>query len=132
MRILVTGGLGYIGSHTCIDLLAKDYELAIIDNLSNSTKNVLNSLKKLSGKKIQFFQNDITDRDKIKSICKDFSPDCIIHFAGLKSVSESISKPDEYYMINVQGTENILDAMSASGCKNYFFIICCRIRKAKI
>ena len=64
MRILVTGGLGYIGSHTCIDLLAKDYELAIIDNLSNSTKNVLNSLKKLSGKKIQFFQNDITDRDK--------------------------------------------------------------------
>ncbi len=121
MRILVTGGLGYIGSHTCIDLLAKDFELAIIDNLSNSTKNVLNSLKKLSGKQIQFFQNDITDRDKIKSICKDFSPDCIIHFAGLKSVSESISKPDEYYMINVKGTENILDAMSASGCKKIIF-----------
>ena len=121
MRVLVTGGLGFIGSHTCIDLLERNFDIAIVDDLSNSSKEILRILKNLSKKNIEFYENNITDKESIKKIFSEFRPNSVIHFAGLKSVSESIKKPDEYFEVNVKGTQNILNAMDFCGCKKIIF-----------
>lgn len=121
MKILITGGLGYLGSHTCIDLLKKGYKVIIIDNLSNSSEKVLEGIKKISGKKPKFIKCDIRDQSRLIQIFKDSSPQYVIHFAGLKSVTDSLYLPLDYFENNVTGTINLLKAMDASECKNIVF-----------
>jgi UDP-glucose 4-epimerase len=111
MAILVTGGVGYIGSHTVVELLDKNNDVIIIDNLSNSSIESLERVKKISGKSVQFYQGDILDKTFLKSVFNKHEVDSVIHFAGLKAVGESVSKPIEYYQNNVQGTLTLIDAM---------------------
>ena len=111
MTILVTGGTGYIGSHTAVELLGLGYDVIIADNLSNSSIDVLNSIEKITGKKPRFYLVDLTDREKTREIFKENKIDAVIHFAGLKAVGESVSMPIEYYHNNMTGTFNLVDAM---------------------
>lgn len=111
MRVLVTGGMGYIGSHTCVELLQRGDEIIIVDNLSNSKIEVLDKIKKITGKDVAFFKVDILDRDSLDKIFKENKIDAVIHFAGLKAVGESVTKPVEYYINNVSGTLVLLDVM---------------------
>ena len=97
MRVMVTGGLGYIGSHVCVDLLSKGHEVGVIDNLANSTTKVLDGIKSISGKEIKLYLNDIRDMPQVDKVFQDFKPDFVIHFAGLKSVSDSVVQPLDYY-----------------------------------
>ena len=97
MRILVTGGAGYIGSHTVLELLNTGYEVVVLDNLSNSSPESLKRVEKLTGKKVTFYEADILDRDKLNEIFSKEKFDACIHFAGLKAVGESVEKPWEYY-----------------------------------
>ena len=108
MAILVTGGVGYIGSHTVVELLDKNNDVIIIDNLSNSSIESLERVKKISGKSVQFYQGDILDKTFLKSVFNKHEVDSVIHFAGLKAVGESVSKPIEYYREDfpVGGTTN--------------------------
>lgn len=122
MAILVTGGTGYIGSHTVVELQKAGYEVVIIDNLSNSSKEVLGRVEKLTGKKAAFYEADIRDRaalDRIFAEHKDI--EACIHFAGLKAVGESVAKPLEYYDNNIRGTLTLLEAMRDAGVKNFVF-----------
>lgn len=119
--ILITGGLGYIGSHTCVELLKLNYELLIVDNLVNSDKKVLEKIELISRKKVKFILLDITNYEKLDNVFKENNIDTIIHFAGLKSVSESISKPDLYYRNNVIGTKNLILLMNKYNVKNFIF-----------
>lgn len=121
MRVMVTGGIGYLGSHTCVDLLSKGYEVVVIDNLVNSTSDVLKGIKAISGKEIKFYLSDIRNLPQLVEIFQDFKPNMVIHFAGLKSVSESVISPLDYYENNVGGTINVLKAMDMSSCKNIIF-----------
>ncbi len=91
--ILVTGGLGYIGSHTVVELIENNYEVVIIDNLSNSKIETLDKLEKITGKKIKYYQNDVCDKESLEKIFKENKIDAVIHFAGYKAVGESVSKP---------------------------------------
>lgn len=119
--ILLTGGLGYIGSHTCVELIKNGYEVIILDNLSNSKIEVLDKLKKLTNRDIKFYKSDLTNLAEIKAIFKNESIDAIIHFAGLKAVGESVEKPLSYYNNNIYGTLNLLIAMEAFNVKNLVF-----------
>ncbi len=121
MKILVTGGAGYIGSHTCVELLDEGYEVVIVDNLDNSNKKVVDRIEEITGKKTVFYENDIRDAEAMNRIFADEKPDCVIHFAGLKAVGESVQKPLEYYENNINGTLVMLDAMRKNGCKNIIF-----------
>lgn len=120
-RLLVTGGLGYIGSHTVLKLLKADFDIVIIDNLVNSKMTVLEKLINLSGKPIEFIQGDITEPKFIQQIFLENEFSSIIHFAGLKSVSESEEFPEKYYETNVRGTQNLLDAFIHAGGGNFIF-----------
>ena len=100
-RILVTGGLGYIGSHTCVELIRSGYEVSIIDNLVNSERFVLDRIEKITGEKIDFYEIDITDLTQTRICFNDKKFDIVIHFAALKSVNESIKFPDRYFKNNV-------------------------------
>ena len=104
MRILLTGGTGFIGSHTCVALLEAGHEVTIVDNLSNSKKSVLNGIEEITGKSVEFIEADITDKKAIQRIISEYRPQGVIHFAALKAVAESIEKPLEYYHNNVTGT----------------------------
>ena len=97
MAILVTGGAGYIGSHTCVELLDAGYDVVVLDNLSNSSEKSLDRVKALTGKEVKFYKGDILDRDILNKIFKEEKIDSCIHFAGLKAVGESVAKPWEYY-----------------------------------
>jgi len=103
-NILVTGGTGYIGSHACVELLNNNYNVIIIDNLTNSNKNTLNKIEEITQKKVIFFEADIRDKVILKNLFKQYTIDTVMHFAGLKAVGESCKKPLMYYQNNINGT----------------------------
>lgn len=120
-KILVTGGTGYIGSHTAVELIQAGYEVAILDNLSNSKIEVLDKIKKITGVKPKFYKADIRDIEALHNVFRESNFDAVIHFAGLKAVAESIEKPLSYYENNVIGSINLLKCMEESGVKNIVF-----------
>lgn len=121
MAILVTGGAGFIGSHTCVELLNSGYEVVVVDNLCNSSKESLKRVEKITGKKVTFYEADILDREALNKIFEAEKIDSVIHFAGLKAVGESVQKPLEYYYNNITGTLILCDVMRKHGCKNIIF-----------
>ena len=121
MAILVTGGAGYIGSHTCVEILNAGYEIVILDNFYNSCPESLNRIKELSGKDFKFYECDIRDREGLDKVFAENKIDAVIHFAGLKAVGESCAKPLEYYENNVGGTITLCEAMRDAGCKKIVF-----------
>ena len=121
MSILVTGGAGYIGSHTCIERLNAGYEIVVVDNFYNSKKESLNRIAELSGKQFAFYECDIRDAEGMDKIFKNEKIDAVIHFAGLKAVGESCQKPVEYYDNNIGGTLTLCDVMRKNGCKKIVF-----------
>ncbi|HWA38773.1 MAG TPA: UDP-glucose 4-epimerase GalE [Burkholderiales bacterium] len=120
-RVLVTGGLGYIGSHTCVALCAAGWQPTIVDNLSNAKLSVLSRLSELTGKAIDLYQADLRDAEEMKKIFEKQPCDAVIHFAGLKAVGESVAKPQLYYDNNVGGTRVLLDAMARHGVRRIVF-----------
>lgn len=121
MRILVSGGAGYIGSHTCHQLLMQGHEVVVFDNLSNSSEESLNRVRALTGKEITFYKADMLDAEAINEIFDKEQIDAVIHFAGLKAVGESVAKPLEYYHNNITGTLVLCDAMRKHGVKKMIF-----------
>lgn len=121
MAILVTGGAGYIGSHTCIELLDAGYEVVVVDNLCNSSRESLTRVEEITGKTITFYEADLLDRDQLAYIFDTEVIDAVIHFAGLKAVGESVGKPLEYYHNNITGTLILCDEMRRHGVKNIVF-----------
>jgi UDP-glucose 4-epimerase len=121
MSILVTGGTGYIGSHTSVELIKQGYDIVIADNLSNSKADVIDKIEKITGKRPAFYQVDILDREGIEMIFSAHKIDAVIHFAGKKAVGESVQKPLMYYHNNITGTINVLEAMLKYGCKKLVF-----------
>ncbi|HEY8443761.1 MAG TPA: UDP-glucose 4-epimerase GalE [Clostridia bacterium] len=119
--ILVTGGTGYIGSHTAIELINAGYEIVILDNLSNSKIEALNRIKLITGKEVKFYQVDLLDKEELEKVFKENSITDVIHFAGLKAVGESVSIPLTYYHNNITGTIYLLEAMRKYGVKNIVF-----------
>lgn len=121
MKILLTGGAGYIGSHTAIELIERGYEAVIADNLVNSSVKVLDRIEKICGKKPVFYQIDCCDKKALDQLFCENKPDAVIHFAGLKAVGESCAKPIEYYQNNLDSTLVLLDVMRKHGVKNIIF-----------
>lgn len=119
--ILVTGGAGFIGSHTLVELLTAGYNVVVVDNLSNSSSESLRRVERITGRKVAFYQADIRDRQALDSLLAEHHCDACIHFAGLKAVGESVEKPWEYYENNISGTLTLLDALRDHGCKNIIF-----------
>ena len=111
MKILVTGGAGYIGSHTCVELLNAGHEITVLDNLCNSCEKSLDMVKEITGKDFKFYEVDLLDKDAVMKVFDENEFDSVIHFAGLKAVGESVSMPIEYYHNNMTGTFNLVDAM---------------------
>ena len=120
-KILVTGGAGYIGSHTCVELLNAGRELVVIDNFSNSKPEVLENIKKITGKDFVFYEMDYSDRDKLQKVFEENEIDSVINFAGYKAVGESVEKPIEYYTNNVSGALVLLDTMRKYNVKKFVF-----------
>ena len=121
MKILVTGGAGYIGSHTAVELLENGYDVVVIDNLVNSSRKCIDRIEQITGKKVSFYEADTLDKDTVESIFDKENIDACIHFAGLKAVGESVEKPWEYYENNIQGTLILIDAMRRHNVKNFIF-----------
>ena len=121
MKILVTGAAGYIGSHTCLELLQAGYEVVAVDNLSNSKEEALRRVQELAGKSLEFHQVDLLDRESLSKVFDCTSIDAVIHFAGLKAVGESVAIPLSYYHNNVTGTITLCQVMSAHKVKNIIF-----------
>lgn len=121
MKVLVTGGSGYIGSHTCVQLLLQGHDVIILDNLCNSKRSVLPIIERLGGKSATFVEGDIRNEALMTEILHDHAIEAVIHFAGLKAVGESVAKPLEYYDNNVTGTLKLVSAMRAAGVKNFIF-----------
>ena len=121
MKILVTGGTGYIGSHTVVELLSAGYEVEILDNLYNSKESVLDTISELTGVRPKFYKTDILDEEHLAEIFSSTKYDAVIHFAGLKAVAESVEQPLKYYENNVKGTINLLNAMLTAGVNNIIF-----------
>lgn len=121
MSILVTGGAGYIGSHTCLELLKAGYEVVVVDNLCNSSEEAVKRVEKIAGKPVKFYQADILNREALNKIFDNEEVDSVIHFAGLKAVGESVAKPLEYYHNNITGTLILCDVMRNHGVKNIVF-----------
>ena len=120
-KILVTGGAGFIGSHTCVELLDSGYEVVVVDNLCNSSKESLKRVEKITGKSVKFYEADIADKDAMNKVFEENDISCVIHFAGLKAVGESVQKPLEYYQNNISGTLNMCEVMRNHGVKNIIF-----------
>ena len=121
MAILITGGAGYIGSHTCVQLLAAGQKIVVIDNLSNSSQEALHRVEKITGQKIHFIQADIRDKTALRAIFKAHTINAVVHFAGLKAVGESNDKPQLYYDNNVSGSLNLFEVMAECNVKNIVF-----------
>ena len=121
MNVLVTGGAGYIGSHTCVELLECGYEVIVIDNLSNSNPKSLERVQELTGKTLKFYEGDVRDEALLQKIFTENEIGCVIHFAGLKAVGESVAKPWEYYDNNLNSTLMLTKVMKQFGMKNIIF-----------
>ena len=121
MKILVTGGAGYIGSHTCVELLNNDYEVVVVDNLYNSCEEALRRVEKITGKTLTFYEGDLLDQDMLETVFEKERPEAVIHFAGYKAVGESVEKPIEYYHNNLTGTLLLCDTMRKFDCKKMVF-----------
>ncbi len=121
MAILVTGGAGYIGSHTVVELLENGREVVVVDNLCNSSEKSLERVKEITGRDVKFYKADILDKAALEEIFEKESIESVIHFAGLKAVGESVAKPWEYYNNNITGTLVLLEVMKNHGCKNIIF-----------
>ena len=122
MKILVTGGLGYIGSHITVELLEAGYSVVVLDNLINSKIEVLEKIKKIiNNKRLYFFKVDIRDKEELKKIFKKNNVESVIHCAGLKIISESISNPNKYYDHNINGTVSLCSVMESYGVRNLIF-----------
>lgn len=121
MTVFVTGGCGYIGSHTCIELIQQGLEPVIIDNLYNSKEIVLDRIQKITGKRPKFYQGDIRDKNLLNKIFEENNITSVIHFAGLKAVGESVHKPLEYYDVNVYGSITLLEVMKKANIKKFIF-----------
>ena len=119
--ILVTGGAGYIGSHTSVELIKNGYDIVILDNLCNSKYESINRIIELTGKEVPFEKVDLLDYDGVKAVFDKYDIDAVIHFAGLKAVGESVEKPMLYYNNNITGTLNLLRIMNDYGCKKIVF-----------
>ena len=120
-KVLVTGGAGYIGSHTCVQLLEAGYSLVVLDNLCNSSSESLRRVEQITGKSLEFIEGDIRDRPLLDELFSSHSIDSVIHFAGLKAVGESVAEPILYYQNNVAGTLTLCEAMAAHGVKKIVF-----------
>ena len=121
MKILVTGGTGYIGSHTCIELLNAGYEIVVLDNLSNSKVEVVDKIKKITGKDFKFYEQDLCNEEKLDTLFKNENIDAVIHFAGLKAVGESVEKPILYYQNNLDSTLTLCKIMNKYNVKKIVF-----------
>ena len=121
MKILLTGGAGYIGSHTAIELDKAGHEVVIVDNLVNSKEEAVRRVEKIIGKEVPFIKADVRDREAMDKIFKTYKIDAVIHFAGLKAVGESVAKPLEYYENNMNATFVLVDTMRNNGGKNIIF-----------
>lgn len=121
MAILVPGGAGYIGSHTVVELLNKGKEVVIIDNFSNSKPEVLDKVKKITGKDFKFYEMDYNDREKLEKVFEENDIEAVMNFAGYKAVGESVQKPIEYYMNNISGCLVVLDVMKKFNVKKFIF-----------
>ncbi|MCW8889717.1 MAG: UDP-glucose 4-epimerase GalE [Sedimenticola sp.] len=121
MRILVTGGAGYIGSHTCVELLEEGHDVVVIDNLCNSYRESLNRVKQITGKDVHFLEGDVRDAAFLEYVFLQQAIDAVIHFAGLKAVGESTEIPLDYYQNNIAGTLSLLEAMQTAGVKTFVF-----------
>jgi len=121
MKILVTGGAGYIGSHACVELLNAGYEIVVVDNLSNSKEEALRRVQEITGRELKFYKEDLLDYEALDTIFKEESIDGVIHFAGLKAVGESVSIPLRYYHNNITGTLNLCGAMQKYGVRDLVF-----------
>lgn len=121
MRILVTGGAGYIGSHTVVELINNGYDVLVVDNFSNSKPIVLDRLREITGRDIKFYEIDLCDKDKLRVVFDENKIDAVIHFAGYKAVGESVAKPLMYYRNNIDSTLSLLEIMSEYGVKKIVF-----------
>ena len=121
MNVLVTGGAGYIGSHTCVELLNSGYGVVVVDNFANSSPESVKRVEKITGKKVALYEADVRDKAALDKIFSEHKIDWVIHFAGLKAVGESCAKPVEYYDNNLNGTLVLLQAMREHGCKKIVF-----------
>lgn len=121
MKVLVTGGAGYIGSHTCVELLENGYDVVIADNLFNAREDVIGKIRTITGKSPVFARIDIQDRDALEKLFEEHKIDAVIHFAGYKAVGESVQKPLEYYHNNIYGTIVLLETMRKHGCRKMVF-----------
>jgi len=121
MKVLVTGGTGYIGSHTCISLLENGYEVVVVDNLSNSKRTVLDKVEKITGKAVSFYEYDVGDEVKLRTVFREESIDAVIHFAGLKAVGESVAVPLRYYENNLISSIKLMKVMEEFAVKNLVF-----------
>ena len=121
MKILVTGGIGYIGSHTCVELLNSGVEIVVVDNLSNSSKESLNRVEEITGKSVPFYQVDVLDKASLEKVFREHLIDAVVHFAGLKAVGESVEKPLEYYHNNITGTLILCEVMKKYGVWDIIF-----------
>ncbi len=121
MSILVTGGTGFIGSHTVVELLENNEDVVVVDNFVNSSPDVIDKIKQITGKDFSFYEVDILDREKLEKVFEENSIDSVIHFAGLKAVGESVQKPLEYYHNNITGTLVLLETMRKYNCKEIVF-----------
>ena len=121
MAILITGGCGYIGSHTCLEMLAAGYDIVVLDNYYNAKPEALHRVQALAGKSFPFYECDIRDADGLRPIFRENQIDAVIHFAGLKAVGESVKKPLAYYDNNVGGTVTLCQVMAEAGCKRMIF-----------
>lgn len=121
MNILLAGGAGYIGSHTAVELLNSGYDVLVVDNFYNSNPEVVNRIESITSKKVKCYNADVKDKDKVLRIMQENKIDCVIHFAGLKAVGESVQKPLLYYRNNIDTTLTLLECMSETGCDNFVF-----------
>jgi UDP-glucose 4-epimerase len=127
VKILVTGGAGYIGSHTCLELLGNDYEVVVVDNLSNSKEESLKRVMDLAGKRLEFYKMDLLDKVSLNKVFGKAAFDAVIHFAGLKAVGESVNSPLKYYTNNVAGTIALCEVMIRHNIKNLIFSSSCTV-----